>query len=122
MQLTRHCTTSNAERSVGGIIRCCLWNYDDLLRYFDEGLNSKKFQDEIRAIAAPTDVVFLDAKFESELVELEPEEPAETLAEDGQGEVGLDQISRLVGPLAANRTLLRSAQPTSLQQRCRVHR
>lgn len=61
----------------------------------DEGLNNKEFQDEIRALVAPADAIFLDAKFESELVELEPEEAAEMLAENGQEEAGLDQLARV---------------------------
>ncbi len=44
---------------------------------------------------APADVIFLDAKFESELVELEPEDAAEMLADSGQEEAGLDQLARV---------------------------
>jgi len=61
----------------------------------DEGLNNEAFQDEIRAIVAPAEAIFLDAKFESELVELEPEEAAEMLADNGQAEAGLDQLARV---------------------------
>ncbi len=61
----------------------------------DAGLQDKAFQDEIRAIVAPAEAIFLDAKFESELVELEPEEAAEMLAENGQEEAGLDQLARV---------------------------
>ncbi|NIZ91331.1 redox-regulated ATPase YchF [Kineococcus rubinsiae] len=52
-------------------------------------------KDELRAIVAPADAVFLDAKLESELVELEPDEAAELLASVGQTESGLDQLARV---------------------------
>jgi GTP-binding protein YchF len=61
----------------------------------DAGLADESFQNEIREIVAPADAIFLDAKFESELVELEPEEAAEMLAENGQDEAGLDQLARV---------------------------
>ena len=44
---------------------------------------------------APADAIFLDAKFESDLVELEPDEAKEMLAENGQDEAGLDQLARV---------------------------
>jgi ribosome-binding ATPase YchF (GTP1/OBG family) len=52
-------------------------------------------QDELRAFVAPADAIFLDAKFESDLVELEPDEAKEMLAENGQEEAGLDQLARV---------------------------
>ena len=52
-------------------------------------------QAELRALVAPADAIFLDAKFEAELVELEPDEAAEMLAENGQEESGLDQLARV---------------------------
>jgi ribosome-binding ATPase YchF (GTP1/OBG family) len=52
-------------------------------------------QDELRALVAPADAIFLDAKFESELVELEPDEAKEMLADNGQEEAGLDQLARV---------------------------
>ena len=39
--------------------------------------------------------IFLDAQFEAELVELEPEEAAEMLHENGQEESGLDKLARV---------------------------
>ena len=42
----------------------------------DAGLADTAMQDELRALVAPADAIFLDAKFESELVELEPDEAA----------------------------------------------
>ena len=61
----------------------------------DAGLADEAFQAELRAHVAPADAIFLDAKFESELVELEPEEAAEMLADNGQEEAGLDQLARV---------------------------
>ena len=60
----------------------------------DAGLADTAMQDELRALVAPADAIFLDAKFESELVELEPDEAREMLAENGQDEAGLDQLAR----------------------------
>ncbi|GAA4980141.1 redox-regulated ATPase YchF [Kineococcus glutinatus] len=50
---------------------------------------------ELAAIVAPAQAVFLDAKLESELVELDAEEAAELLASVGQSESGLDQLARV---------------------------
>ena len=50
---------------------------------------------ELAALVAPAPVVFLDAKLESELIDLEPEEAAELLASTGQEESGLDQLARV---------------------------
>ena len=61
----------------------------------DAGLADTAFQDELRALVAPADAIFLDAKFESELVELEPDEAREMLADNGQEEAGLDQLARV---------------------------
>jgi ribosome-binding ATPase YchF (GTP1/OBG family) len=49
----------------------------------------------MRKLVAPSDAVFLNAKLESELVELEPAEAAELLASVGQDESGLDQLARI---------------------------
>ncbi|GIG24439.1 redox-regulated ATPase YchF [Cellulomonas denverensis] len=61
----------------------------------DAGLADTAMQDELRALVAPADAIFLDAKFESELVELEEDEAREMLAENGQEESGLDQLARV---------------------------
>ena len=50
---------------------------------------------ELAALVAPAEAVFLDAKLESELAELEAEEAAELLASTGQTESGLDQLARV---------------------------
>ena len=50
---------------------------------------------ELQALVHPAQAVFLDAKVESELVDLEPEEARELLASLGQEESGLDQLARI---------------------------
>ncbi|MEN2740074.1 redox-regulated ATPase YchF [Microbacterium sp. X-17] len=50
---------------------------------------------ELAALVAPAQAVFLDAKIESELVDLDPADAAELLAATGQDESGLDQLARI---------------------------
>ncbi|MCG2800928.1 MAG: redox-regulated ATPase YchF, partial [Cellulomonas sp.] len=61
----------------------------------DDGLADTAMQDDLRAFVAPADAIFLDAKFEAELTELEPDEAAEMLAANGQEKSGLDQLARV---------------------------
>ncbi|GAB3084085.1 redox-regulated ATPase YchF [Isoptericola nanjingensis] len=61
----------------------------------EAGLADTGMQQRLRDLVAPADAVFLDAKFESELVELEPEDAKEMLADSGQEEAGLDQLARV---------------------------
>ncbi|MBD8078141.1 redox-regulated ATPase YchF [Cellulosimicrobium arenosum] len=61
----------------------------------DDGLADTAMQERLRALVAPAQAIFLDAKFESELVELEPDEAKEMLAESGVEEAGLDQLARV---------------------------
>lgn len=49
---------------------------------------------ELRALVAPADAVFLDAKIEAELQELDDESAAELLESIGQTERGLDALAR----------------------------
>ncbi|GAB3127941.1 redox-regulated ATPase YchF [Glaciibacter psychrotolerans] len=49
----------------------------------------------LSALVAPAHAVFLDAKLESELAELDDEDAAEMLASTGQSESGLDQLARI---------------------------
>ena len=58
----------------------------------DDGLQ----RDELRALVAPAEAIFLDAKIESELVELPDDEARGAAAvELGQDESGLDQLARV---------------------------
>ncbi|MBM7831373.1 GTP-binding protein YchF [Agromyces cerinus] len=50
---------------------------------------------ELAALVAPAEAVFLDAKIESELIDLDPADAAELLASTGQEESGLDQLARI---------------------------
>jgi ribosome-binding ATPase len=46
-------------------------------------------------LVTPAQAVFLDAKIESELIDLDPEDAAELLASTGQDESGLNQLARI---------------------------
>jgi GTP-binding protein YchF len=61
----------------------------------EDGLTDASLHEKMRALVAPSDAIFLDAKLESELVELEPDEAAELLASVGQTESGLDQLAHI---------------------------
>ena len=50
---------------------------------------------ELEALVAPAKAVLLDAKLESELIDLSAEDAAELLASTGQPESGLDQLARI---------------------------
>ncbi|MGY1668409.1 redox-regulated ATPase YchF [Geodermatophilus sp. SYSU D00696] len=50
---------------------------------------------ELRELVAPAEAILLDAKTESELVELPAEEAAELLESIGQSEPGLDQLAKV---------------------------
>lgn len=62
----------------------------------DEGvLGDSARMEELAALVAPAKAVFLDAKIESELIGLDPEDAAELLASTGQTESGLNQLARI---------------------------
>jgi GTP-binding protein YchF len=61
----------------------------------EDGLADGDLQERLRTLVAPADAVFLDAKLEAELAELDPAEAAELLASVGQTESGLDQLARV---------------------------
>src|SRR3712207_9261424 len=52
------------------------------------------FLDELRALVAPAEAIFLDAKIEAELIDLPEEEARELLESIGQPEPGLHQLIR----------------------------
>ena len=61
----------------------------------DDGvLGSAEKQRELEEMVAPAQAVFLDAKLESDLVELSDEEAREMLEMSGQEESGLDKLAR----------------------------
>jgi GTP-binding protein YchF len=59
-------------------------------------LGDEALKNEMRALVAPAEAIFLDAKFEAELVELDDDaEAREMLAEMGVEEPGLDVLARV---------------------------
>jgi hypothetical protein len=59
-------------------------------------LADEELKAEMRAVVAPSEAIFLDAKFEAELVELgDDDEAREMLAEMGIDEPGLDTLARV---------------------------
>ncbi|NYF10131.1 hypothetical protein HDC94_001287 [Leifsonia sp. AK011] len=61
----------------------------------DDVLGDDAAKAKLAALVAPAKAVFLDAKLESELIDLEPEDAAELLSSTGQTESGLDQLARI---------------------------
>ena len=61
----------------------------------EDGLGDDELKTRLRDLVAPSEAIFLDAKVEAELTELEPAEAAELLASIGQEESGLDQLARV---------------------------
>jgi ribosome-binding ATPase len=58
-------------------------------------LADEPLKQRLRALVAPAEAIFLDAKIESELVDMEPEEAREFLTEMGVAEPGLDVLARV---------------------------
>jgi hypothetical protein len=61
----------------------------------DEELGDGALKDEMRALIAPAEAIFLDAKIEAELAELDDAEALELLQSIGQEESGLDMLARV---------------------------
>jgi GTP-binding protein YchF len=61
----------------------------------EEELATPAFLDSLRELVAPAEAVFMDAKVESELVDLPADEARELLESIGQPEPGLDQLIRV---------------------------
>jgi ribosome-binding ATPase len=61
----------------------------------DDELTDEKLRAELQGIVAPAEAIFLDAKIESELVELDEAEALELLQSIGQEESGLDMLARV---------------------------
>lgn len=60
----------------------------------EDQLADRELQDSLRSLVAPADSVFLNAKLEMDLMEMEPEEAMELLESFGAEESGLDQLAR----------------------------
>ncbi len=61
----------------------------------EDGLGDDALKDRLRAVVAPAEAIFLDAKIEMDLAELEPADAAELLESFGATESGLDQLARV---------------------------
>jgi ribosome-binding ATPase len=61
----------------------------------EDELANAGFLDELRALVAPAEAVFMDAKIESELIDLPDEEARELLESIGVTEPGLHQLIRI---------------------------
>jgi GTP-binding protein YchF len=61
----------------------------------EDELGDEAYLDSLRDLVAPAEAVFMDAKVESELIDLAPDEAAELLASIGQSEPALDQLVRI---------------------------
>ncbi|MFM1864507.1 MAG: hypothetical protein RL677_287 [Actinomycetota bacterium] len=59
------------------------------------GLGNEDFQKPLRDLVSPAEAIFLNAKLESELVELSQEEALELLASVGQSESGLSRLAKV---------------------------
>jgi GTP-binding protein YchF len=61
----------------------------------EDEMGDEAFKDEMRTLVAPAEAIFLDAKIEAELAELDDEEALELLQSMGQNESGLDQLAHV---------------------------
>ncbi|MFE7135037.1 redox-regulated ATPase YchF [Streptomyces sp. NPDC057638] len=61
----------------------------------EDELVDEDFKDEQRALVAPAEAIFLNAKIESELIELDDDEALELLQSMGQEEPGLATLGRV---------------------------
>ena len=61
----------------------------------EDELTDEAFKDQQRALVAPAEAIFLDAKLESDLVELDDAEALELLQSVGQQEPGLATLARV---------------------------
>ncbi len=61
----------------------------------DEEMTNETLKDELRALVAPAEAIFLDAKIEAELIELDEAEALELLESIGQTESGLRILARV---------------------------
>ncbi len=61
----------------------------------DAGLLDEDKKARLEALVAPAKAIFLDAKFESELIELDEDEAREMLESTGQTESGLSQLAHI---------------------------
>jgi GTP-binding protein YchF len=58
-------------------------------------LGDETLKANLRTVVAPAEAIFLDAKFEADLAEMDPADAAEFLADAGISEPGLDVLARV---------------------------
>ena len=61
----------------------------------EDGLTDQELHDELAALVAPAEAIYLNAKLEADLAELDDEEARELLESVGVEEPGLDQLARV---------------------------
>jgi GTP-binding protein YchF len=61
----------------------------------EDQLTDASLRSTLSALVAPVDAIYLNAKLEMELAELEPEDAAELLESVGVDEAGMDQLARV---------------------------
>ena len=61
----------------------------------EDQVGDTELAERLKAMVAPADAVLLDAKFESELVDLDEDEALELLQSTGQEEPGLDRLAAM---------------------------
>ncbi|MGC5584326.1 redox-regulated ATPase YchF [Ornithinimicrobium sp. W1679] len=61
----------------------------------EDGLTDEALHDELAAVVAPAEAIYLNAKLEADLAELDDEEARELLESVGVDEPGLDQLARV---------------------------
>jgi ribosome-binding ATPase len=61
----------------------------------EDQLTDDALRSTLSALVAPVDAIYLNAKLEMELAELEPEDAAELLESVGVDEAGMDQLARV---------------------------
>jgi ribosome-binding ATPase len=61
----------------------------------EDQLTDDSLRSTLSALVAPVDAIYLNAKLEMELAELEPEDAAELLESVGVDEAGMDQLARV---------------------------
>jgi ribosome-binding ATPase len=61
----------------------------------DAELGDAELRSQLSALVAPAEAIFLDAKLEAELVELDDDDALELLQSSGQSEPGLAQLARV---------------------------
>jgi len=87
----------------------------------EDELVDESFKDEQRALVAPAEAIFLNAKLESELAELDEEDAMELLESVGAEEPGLATLARVdcSTPFGVKNIRPASAAPNFATARCR---